>query len=273
MLIKLLLLFSLFLLFYLLIVGEFPVNLEALLKSDLPKQKTFKDKFQVYVLPLISATIFFFFGRVVFLSVLSGLIFAFLGWHLPKWVLKWREHKKKEKPRELAKDFITSAAGMYGAGQLTTDVIRHSALRMPAPFNQDFQEMLARRNLDGAPFHVMLRQMGNKYGLKEFDAAAAIIEASEKAGGPTAAAKGLKRLGVALRKREKQLMERRKANMEPQIACLLAIVILSLGLIMDATVFRAEYREVPIIMASGCLIVVGLIFAVVKISSNADLES
>ncbi|MBM7854952.1 tight adherence protein B [Desulfohalotomaculum tongense] len=258
---KLLLFLSLFAFLYSIFVGEYP---------DIGRAKNFLRK---YILPLISAVVFFIIGKVIFISALSGLVLALPGWFIPGWITEWREKKEREKPRKLVKDFITGAAGLYGAGQLTSEVIRHSAERMPEPFASDFQEMLGRHNLDRtATFPLMLRQMGDKYKLKELYAVAAIIEASDRVGGPPAAARGLKKLNYAIQKKDKQLAERMKANIEPVLACKIAIFILGAGLILDATVLRDMYKEAPIMMAMGLFIVIGMLFAMKKLSSNADLE-
>lgn len=255
------LLLSLFLLFYSLIIGEFPDTYSA------------REKLALYGLSAGSAMALFIITAVLFKTPVAAMFWAVLGWFIPGWVKKTINGKKQARLRSLAKDFVTSAAGLYAVGQTSADVVRVMAERFPEPFASEFQEMIAMRNMSPhASFPRMFAEMGQKYNLSEFKAVSAILAASERAGGPYAAAKGLKRLGQALRQRERLITERAKATLEPKIAAIVTVSILTVGLLLDATAFKHLFEGAGrLIMAASSAIVVGLIFMVVKINRSEDL--
>ncbi|WP_449241487.1 type II secretion system F family protein [Desulfoscipio gibsoniae] len=232
MLLETLLLASLFLLFYSIKVGEFP------------EVNTIKGFIINMGLPFTSAAIVFFITTLLFMSPFSGALFAVLGWQLPGWT---REHFKNQKLKvykEHTKNFITSAGGLYGAGLVTSEVIRTLAPRFPEPFASEFQSMIARRDLDPqASIPKMLNEIADRYNLSELRAQAAVIASADNAGGPPAAARGSKRLGRALRLRDELIQQRKEATYEPQIASVIVLCILGAGLVLDATIWRDYFKD------------------------------
>lgn len=261
MTIKLLLLTSLFFLCYSVFIGEYP---EPGRLRDFIKSKA---------MSFVGMLLFFFIGKIVFMSNLNGLIFAPLGWCIPVWIVAHKKMQQKSKLQELAMNFITGAAGSYGSGQATIGVIQHAAMRMPEPFATDFKDILGLVRLNRyTTIPHEIRKLGQNYNLKELDAVAGIMEASERAGGPAGAARSLRRLIKTLKDLARQTAERQKSNMEPQVACFIAMAGLAVGLIFDITVFRDMFKEAKLILSVGCLVFVALVFASVKMSSNRDLE-
>lgn len=257
------LLLSLFLVFYIIIGGP------------LPEVDPLRRIFIRLGLPLAGAAGFFFLTALVFQSLLAGLFWGILGWFIPGWVVVLVQASKHTRYRTNARDFVTSAAGLYSAGLVTPEVIRTTAERFPEPFGMEFKEMLARREFNsGASFPIMFKSLAEKYSLSEFRAVSAIISASERAGGPSAAGKGLKRLGQALRLRDRLNTERAKTLIQVKIAGYVVIAFLIVGLLAGVTVWREYFSgdagRTVYGLASG--VIVGLIFMVKKISRSDDLE-
>jgi tight adherence protein B len=258
-----LLLLTVFLIFYVVTGGS------------LPEADTFRRLLLRFGLPAASAAGCFALTAALFQSLLAGLFWGLLGWFLPNWIEGLIQTKKQARHRAQAGDFITSAAGLYSAGQVTPEVVRTTAERFSEPFGTEFREMLARRELNpNASFPGMFHSLAEKYGLSELKAVSAIISASERAGGPAAAGRGLKRLGQALRMRDRLLTERAKSLVEVKIAGYVVIALLLAGLLADATVWREYFTGgaggVVSGLASG--VIVGLIFMVRKISRSDDLK-
>lgn len=257
------LLFIIFLLFY------------ALFGGPLPEIPAVRSIFLRFGLALAGAVGCLFAATLLFGSPLAGLAWGILGWFLPAWVIGAIDSRRLNRHRALARDFITSAAGLYAAGQVTSEVVRTTGERFAEPFGTEFRDMLAQRELNPRfSFPKAFERLAEKYRLPEFKAASAIIAASETAGGPPAAGRGLSRLGQALRQRDRLLTERAKSLVEVKIAGYVVIGILLAGLLADATAFRHYFTDgagkVAVGVASG--IVVGLIFMVRKISQSKDLE-
>lgn len=258
-----LLLLTVFLVFYVVTGGS------------LPEADTLRGLLFRFGLPAACAAGCFALTAALLQSPLAGLFWCLLGWFLPGWMADLVQAKKQARYRAQAGDFITSASGLYSAGQVTPEVIRTTAERFPEPFGTEFKEILARREMNpNAGFPRMFHSLAEKYGLSEFKAVSAIISASERAGGPAAAGRGLKRLGQALRMRDRLLAERAKSLVEVKIAGYVVIALLLAGLLADATVWRGHISggagRIVIGLASG--IVVGLIIMVRKISRSDDLE-
>ncbi len=259
--VKILLLISLLLLFYSLTVGQFPdiTNLKKVI--------------QRFVLPGGSAVFFFLAGTLLFQTPLAGLPWAILGWFIPGWITDAVYNHKQDRLRDLARDFVTSASGLFAAGQMTSEVVRTMADRLPEPLAAEFQDMIRTRNVSPhASFPRMFNDLSEKYNLSEFKAVSTILSASDQAGGPTAAAKGLKRLGHALRQRDRLIKERKKAIMESKIAAIVVVIILAVGLLLDATLFKHLF-EGPgkFIMAFSSMLLVGLIFIITNVMRFKDL--
>lgn len=249
--------------------------LYTLTGGPLPEQSTVRSVAVHVAVPAACVAGCFALAAALFQSLLAGLFWGLLGWFLPGWIAGLAQAKKHSRHRALAGDFITSASGLYSAGQVTPEVIRTTAERFPEPFGGEFREMLARRELNpDASFPRMFRLLADRYRIQEFMAVSAILSSSERAGGPAAAGKGLKRLGQALRLRDRLLTERAKSLVEVKIAGYVVIAILLAGLLADATVWREYFSggagRIVSGLASG--VVVGLIFMVRIISRSDDLE-
>lgn len=252
---------GLFFLIYSVIVGEYP------------EIKTFKDKLKHIGVPLICAAAFLTIGKIIFMSMLSGLIWAVVGWYMPLHIMRAREKAKRKKYGKMTRDFIATAASIYGSGQTTSEVIGIAAKNFAEPFASEFQAISGQVGLNrNVNYHSMIEKMGEKYKVKELSAVAPIIKATEYAGGPLAAAASLRELSIALKDRDKQLAEREKENIEPNFACYIGMGLLSIGLLLDVTVFRSLYNDAPVMLALGNLIFIAIYFARDKINTNKDLE-
>lgn len=246
----------------------------AVIGGPLPDLLKFKDKFLTYGTQVTSALVFFILTSIVLGTPFAGLFWGILGWFLPVWIYKALWDMKQSKLRAQSKDFITSSAGLYAANQVTPEVIQTTAERFPEPFASEFKEMLVKRQTNQSEsFPKMFRDLAEKYGLSELRAVAAILAASESAGGPRSAAAGLKRLGGALRDNERRLAERKKRLIEVKIASTVIVLILIVGLIFDITVFRGMFTENSgkIDLGLASMVIVGLIIMYKKIVQSPDL--
>ncbi|RDV81238.1 type II secretion system F family protein [Ammonifex thiophilus] len=220
-----------------------------------------------------SAAAFLLLGTSLFNTPLAGVFWGILGWHLPAWIRNYIEGRRLARLRSAVTDFVAAAAGLYSANQTTPEVVRAAAGRFPDPLGSDFREMLEERQRNVyASFPEMFEELAERRKLPELRAVAAIVRASELAGGPPAAARGLKRLGRALRQRDRLLAERAKATLEPRIAACVTVGILLFGLLLDATLFRSLFSGAGgFVLAAASGLVVGLVFMVRKISAQEDL--
>lgn len=225
--------------------------------------------------PAASAGLAFLAASALFGTPLAGLSWAALGWLLPGWIRDFLAARRRARLGALARDFAAAAAGMYAAGQTTPEVVRAAADEFPEPFRTDFADMVAERERNrNFSFPRAFRELAGKYGLPEFRAVAEILEASERAGGPRAAARGLERLGRALRQRDRLLVERAKALAEVKMAGYVVVGLLLAGLAADATALRHYFSEGSGKLAAGAAsaFVAGLILMLRKFSANPDLE-
>ncbi|MGI9951357.1 type II secretion system F family protein [Moorellaceae bacterium AZ2] len=247
---------SLFLLFYFLTGGEFP------------EKAGFKQMAMDKFLPGASAAVFFVLGSVLCRTVLGGVPWAVLGWYVPGWIVGFAEEKRRSRLREMAKSFVVSAAGMFSAGQTAAEVMRVMADRMAEPLAGEFRDILAQREAYGKPFSRSFGDLAKKYGLEEFDAVAAILAAADRAGGPAAAARGLKRLGAALQQRDRLLAERRKETFEPKVAALVVIALLLMGFLVDVLFLPSYFTgggKLVLVVASA--VIVGTVFLAAEAGS------
>lgn len=225
-------------------------------------------------LPVISAGVAFLAGSLVCRTPLGGIIWGVGAWFVPGSVATWLSERKKASLRNHAKSFIATASGLYAAGQVTPEVIKTSSARFPEPLAGEFHVMQARRNTDSkASFPVMFERLAAKYDLPEFKAVASIVAASERAGGPRAAAEGLKQLSLALRSRDRRIKERRKETMEPLIAAGFAIVIIIAGFVADVTVLSHYYDSAAgkILLSAMSALIVVMVAVVLKAVDLRDL--
>lgn len=249
--------------------------LYVLLGGPLPGSAAVRIFILGFGIPAGSAAGCFFLTALLFGTPLAGLPWGLLGWFLPPWAAQALEARRLSRLRAITGDFITSAAGLYSAGQTTQEVIRASGERMTEPLKTDFREMLAWWDTNpGFSFPEAFNRLAEKHKLPEFAAAAAIISASERAGGPPAAGKGLARLARALRQKERLLAERSKALVEVKFAGHVVIFILLAGLLADATALKTYFAggSGRITVAAASAVAVGLIFMMRRLSRNKDLE-
>lgn len=251
---------SLFVFFYLVFGNEIPVSLEELRENGV-----------VYGTRIASVVLFFFLGKILFMSTLSGIVWAFFGWFLPGWINEAIAARKRKKIRTLVKDFINTAAGMYATGMTTAEIVRTMAARIEEPLASDFEQMIANYNSSlRKSFPVMFAELADKYNVEELRAVSAIIAAAERVGGPRAVSRGLKRLGRAVRQQDRLHTERIKATSEPKIAAYVVIGILTIGLFLDVTVLRGYYETGagPLLLSVASMLVIGMLFMYRKIMSS-----
>ncbi len=259
---KILFALSLFGLFYSLTIKRFPT------------QEKIRTLLLYYALPATSALVTFILTTALFQTPFAGMPWGLVGWFVPSTLVEIRHNKKQKRLKELTKQFITSAAGLYSAGQMTSDVVRNMAEAFPEPFSTEFEDMVRKRNLSShASFPRMFKDMADKYNLEEFEAVASIIAASERAGGPKAVSKGFKRLSHALRQRDKLIAERIKATLEPRIAAIFVIATVSIGLLIDATLLRDYYMNGTgrLLLTVSSILLVIIIVIMKKVSHSPDL--
>lgn len=216
-------------------------------------------------------------GAALLWGVLAAVPWAVFGWKLPDWVAETREAKRKARLAALARDFVAGAAGIYAAGLTTRDVLERMSERVGEPLASDLRDMFAERETadvtkEEKSVPAMFARLAKKYGLEEFNGVAKIISASEYAGGPQAAARGLKRLAQAMRQKERLAVERAKATIEPRIAAVVTIAILGAGLLLDGTLLRPYFAGGGrfVLAAASCL-VVGMLFLMRRIGRSEDL--
>jgi tight adherence protein B len=234
-----------------------------------------KGWFRRLTLPTASAGAAFLLGLSICRTPLAGVIWAVGGWLVPGWAINFAAERKKAVIRGDTKNFITAAAGLYAAGQVTPEVIRTAMSRFPEPLLGEFQVMLGRHNTDRkASFPSMFDSLAAKYELPEFKALAAIVAASERAGGPKAAAEGLKQLAVALRARDRRQQERRRSTLEPLIAAGVVILLTSLGFLIDVTLLAHYYFSHPagrIVLSGASLLILAMVLLVLHAVNPKDL--
>mgnify|MGYP000846993738 CR=1 FL=1 len=258
------LLLTLFVLFYVIAGGTLP-------EVDLDQAK---NNIAYLLVPLGSGIGIFLLAWFFLKTPLAGLPWGVLGWFLPQWIYEIFQSNRRNKLKATAKDFVTSSAGLFSAGQVTPKVISTIAERSSEPIRTELKEMLAQSKTNPlVSFSRMFKNIGRKYGLSEFDAVAEILAASQRAGGPRAAAGGLKRLGLALRQRDRLLTERKKALIEVKIAGIVVIALLVAGLLLDITMFRDMFMQSSgkVVLGVSSVIIVGLIFMTKKTSQSSDL--
>lgn len=253
---------SLAVLFYGLTVGEFPEMDRA------------KDFFKVYGSAAVGAAVMFMAGSILCGTPLGGVVWAVPGWFIPGWLMKMRENRRKERLRQVGKDIIVAAGGMFSANLMTGEVIKTLAERIPPPLGRELADIKARRELNSYnTYPQLLNGLAEKYDLMEIKAMAAVLAAAERAGGPAAAAKGLKRLGAALRLRDRLIQERKVATYESRLAAVVVIMILAAGLLFDATAWREAYAgSGKLILVAASALITGMGLFVVKTSEMRDLE-
>jgi tight adherence protein B len=163
---------------------------------------------------------------------------------------------------------------LYASGQVTPDVVKAAAKMFPDPLAGDFQAMIGRRSADkNASFPNMFEGLAAKYDLPEFKALASIIGASEHAGGPKAAAAGLRELAASLRSRDRRLAERRKETLQPLIAAGVVIILILIGFVLDVTSLSRYYAGFAgeIVLSGASLLLLIAALAAAKAVLSKDL--
>ncbi|MBO8128243.1 MAG: hypothetical protein H0Z39_03465 [Peptococcaceae bacterium] len=256
---------SLLFLFYTLTTGRSPIerNLKAVIKNFMFCSG----------IPLVVALVFFLVGNILFATPVAGLVWGILGWFVPLWVIDAAKGRRQARLRAISRDFITSAAGLYSANQVTSEVITTAGKRLPEPLGSEFRDMAQKYSLD--PYVLpqkLFEDLAEKYGLNEFKAVGQILDAANIAGGPRAAGRGLKRLGRALRLRDRLATERQKAMLEPAVAAVVVICLMIMGLVLDVTVLRPYFAAAGRwVLSASSVLTVAMIFAVVRLFRFKDL--
>ncbi len=253
----------LFALFYFLFVGGVEKEVRSI-----------KDWLMRLTLPVVAAIVAFLLGTLVCRTPLAGVIWAVMGWLIPGWVMQIRAERKLTALRRDIRSFIAAASGMYASGQVTPDVVRTAYKMFPDPLASEFQTMIGRHNSDRrALFPAMFEELAVKYDLPEFKALSSIIGASERAGGPKAAAEGLKELSSSLRARDRRISERQKETMQPMIAAGVVSILIAIGFVLDVTVmshyFASGAGKIVLSITSLMILIMSLVIA--KAVSPKDL--
>ena len=254
---------SLFLLFLLLFVSDAPAALDRA-----------GDRFSRFTVPALAAVAAFFLGTLLCRTPLAGIVWGVMGWLIPGWAGLAVAESRRSALRGDAKAFIAAASGLYASGQVTPDVVKAAAKMFPDPLAGDFQAMIGRRSADkNASFPNMFEGLAAKYDLPEFKALASIIGASEHAGGPKAAAAGLRELAASLRSRDRRLAERRKETLQPLIAAGVGIILILIGFVLDVTSLSRYYAGFAgeIVLSGASLLLLIAALAAAKAVLSKDL--
>lgn len=225
-------------------------------------------------IPALSMVIFFLAGSALFMTPVAGVFMAALGWYLAVQVERYFTTYQSRQVQKQIKDFVTSATSLYMADNTSPEVIQMSATYMSEPIASELQNMLVERQLKGTTFPVMFNRLAGRYQVPELGAIAKIIEAGEITGGSRSIARGLSRLGDAMRRRDKILTERYRGILEPAIAAVLVMVILIITAILDTTMFRAVFVEnglARLMLGLGVGIISGLAIFTLNLFKNKDV--
>lgn len=211
--------------------------------KELPEKEGIVSFFKRLGLPFVAMILSFLIGSSFFMSPIAGIALAILGWVLTSEIVQYIETRHSRQARKQVKDFVTSATSLYMADNTTPEVVRITATYMKEPLASDINNMLSERQFRGTTFPVMFNRLADKYDVPEMGAVARIIEAGEITGGSRSIAKGLSRLGDAMRRRDKLLAERYKAILEPAIAAGLVIFILIILALIDGIALRGFFMQ------------------------------
>jgi tight adherence protein B len=258
---------SLFLLFLLLFVSD------ALADSG-QKLNGVRDWFSRFAVPVLAAVAAFILGTLLCRTPLAGVVWGVMGWLIPGWAGLIVTERKRSTLRGDAKAFIAAASGLYASGQVTPEVVKAASKMFPDPLAGDFQSMIGRRSADkNASFPSMFEGLAAKYDLPEFKALASIIGGSEHAGGPRAAAAGLRELAASLRSRDRRLAERRKETLQPMIAAGVVIILILIGFVFDVTSLSRYYASFAgeIMLSGASLLLLIAALAISKVVTSKDL--
>lgn len=225
------------------------------------------------LLPLIIAVASFFVGSYLFMFPLSGALAGFWGWKIYKFVLHKKKQHLKNTIIKQCQDLIAMAAGMFGSGKNTDDVIRAAAENIANRLGADLERMIDQRDFAKKQYPELFKELEKKYEVPEFGAIAAILELG-RTGGPAAISNGFSRLSGAIRRKNRIAAERAKAMSEPTMVAGITMGLLLLGLLVDITLFRDIFAGsvlARVTLFMGMLIITGMMYLIKVISNNADL--
>lgn len=230
--------------------------------DELPKRDTIIEFARKLGFPALASAGFFMTGSVTFMSPIAGVFLAGLGWFLARVFERYMSTRKTRQISKQIKDFVTSATSLYMANSTTPEVINTASTYLADPLSSELQNMLLQRNLKNIGFSAQFHNLFQKYKVPEFDAISKIIGAGEMTGGSRSIAGGLSRLGDAMRRRERMQAEHRRSTMEPALGAGLAVLVLIIAAISDATAFRSVFEQSPLLriaLSVGVGIICGLI--------------
>lgn len=226
-------------------------------------------------IPVLVSVICFLSGNSFFTSPLAGLFLAVLAWKLTKRFIIYLSSRNAMKVKSQVQNFVTTATSLYLAGNTTPEVVKNTAMHMPEPLAGELNGMLRERKLLNVTFPQLFTRLSEKYKVAEFNAVAKIIEAGDISGGTAAISQGLSRLGDAMRRQGRLQAERYRAVFEPAIGAAIALFILIIIAVLDATVWREIFAISGIkriMLALGIGVITGLVAIVLNLLSNADLR-
>lgn len=242
--------------------------------KDLPEWDDVQSFLRRLGIPLVASVLFFMAGATLFMTPVAGIFTAVLGWvavvEADRYIASYRARQIQKQ----VKDFVTSATSLYMADNTTPEVVQITTTYMPEPISTDLQNMLVERKLKGTTFPIMFQRIADKYKVPEFGAVARIIEAGEMTGGARSIARGLSRLGDAMRRRDKILTERYRGILEPAIAAVFVLLILIITALLDATIFRHIFLTnglAKVMLGLGVGVVVGLIILILNLFKHKDV--
>lgn len=250
----------LFLAFFALFLG--------LLWGELPELGDLRGWLRVIGLPLGLASAGFMVGTLVFLSPLAGVFFGVLTWRVTVFLTGRRLLGQRTLAGKQARDLVSVAAGMFAAGKTAAEVLEEAADQIKEPLGSDLLVCLARTRGAREPLPKLLEELAICWDLSELRAMADIVRFGSDTGGRRAISRGLTRLGDALRRRDQLLAERARAMAEPALAAWLAVVVLSLGLMIDAVFYRSLFAGSlvgRVDLALGLGVVVGLVLIILRL--------
>ena len=242
--------------------------------KELPEKESILGFLRRLGMPALAALLSFLGGSALFLTPVAGIFLAALGWILAAELARYVSSYRSRQVQKQIKDFVTSSTSLYMADNTTPEVVRITSTYMSEPIASDLQNMLVERELKGTTFPVMFNRLAKRYQVPEMGAVAKIIEAGDITGGARAIARGLSRLGDAIRRRERILTERYRGILEPGIAAGLVLIILIGTAVLDATTFRAVFVTnglAKMMLGLGVGIIAGLSLLILNLLKNKDV--
>jgi len=242
--------------------------------KELPEKESIQGFLRRLGIPALLAVLFFLGGSALFMTPVAGIFLSALGWLLAVELDRYISSYRSRQVQKQLKDFVTSSTSLYMADNTTPEVVRITSTYMSEPIASDLRNTLTERQLKGTTFPVMFNRLSERYQVPEMGAVARIIEAGEITGGARTIARGLSRLGDAMRRTERILTERYRGILEPAIAAGLVLIILIGTAVLDATLFRAVFITnglAKMMLGLGVGIIVGLSLLILNLLKNKDV--